>query len=285
MNNSQQEEDWDIVIDQGNGLLDLKLKQVWEYRDLLWLFVRRDFVSFYKQTILGPIWFFVQPIFTTVIYVFLFKNLANLSTDGLPGPLFYVIGITVWTYFSETLLKISGVLRDNAGIFGKVYFPRLIMPLSIVFSSLFKFAVQLLLLVLIMIYFAFNGGGYNVPWQVIFFPLLVLMIALQSLGLGMIVAALATKYRDLAMLLGFGLQLLMYATPIVYPLSSTSGTLKLIIASNPMTAVVESMRYCLLGKGTFEFALLSYSIIVTIIIFLVGIVFYNKAGKSFVDTV
>jgi lipopolysaccharide transport system permease protein len=285
MNNSQQEEDWDIVIDQGNGLLDLKLKQVWEYRDLLWLFVRRDFVSFYKQTILGPVWFFVQPIFTTVIYVFLFRNLAKLSTDGLPGPLFYVVGITVWSYFSETLLKISGVLRENAGIFGKVYFPRLIMPLSIVFSSLFKFGVQLLLLVLLMIYFAINGGGFNVPWQVIFFPLLVIMIALQSLGLGMIVAALAAKYRDLAMLLGFGLQLLMYATPIVYPLSSMNGTLKIVIASNPMTAVVESMRFCLLGKGTVELPVLVYSILMTIVLFILGIIIYNKAEKSFVDTV
>jgi lipopolysaccharide transport system permease protein len=283
--NSQQEGDWDIIIEQGKGLFDLKLKQVWEYRDLLWLFVRRDFVSFYKQTILGPIWFFVQPIFTTVIYVFLFRNLAKLSTDGLPGPLFYVVGITVWSYFSETLLKISGVLRENAGIFGKVYFPRLIMPLSIVFSSLFKFGVQLLLLVLLMIYFAINGGGFNVPWQVIFSPLLVIMIALQSLGLGMIVAALATKYRDLAMLLGFGLQLLMYATPVVYPLSSMSGTLKIVIASNPMTAVVESMRFCILGKGTVELPVLIYSILMTIVLFLIGIIIYNRAEKSFVDTV
>jgi len=282
---NQQQEDWDIIIDQGRGLFDLKFKQVWEYRDLLWLFVRRDFVSFYKQTILGPIWFFVQPIFTTVIYVFLFRNLAKLSTDGLPGPLFYVVGITVWSYFSETLLKISGVLRENAGIFGKVYFPRLIMPLSIVFSSLFKFGVQLLLLVMIMIYFTFNGGGFHVPWQVIFFPLLVIMVALQSLGLGMIVAALATKYRDLAMLLGFGLQLLMYATPVVYPLSSMSGTLKMVIASNPMTAVVESMRFCLLGKGTVELPVLVYSILITIILFVSGIIVYNKAEKSFVDTV
>jgi lipopolysaccharide transport system permease protein len=283
--NSQQEGNWDIIIEQGKGLFDLKLKQVWEYRDLLWLFVRRDFVSFYKQTILGPIWFFVQPIFTTVIYVFLFRNLAKLSTDGLPGPLFYVVGITVWSYFSETLLKISGVLRENAGIFGKVYFPRLIMPLSIVFSSLFKFGVQLLLLVLLMIYFTINGGGFNVPWQVIFFPLLVIMIALQSLGLGMIVAALATKYRDLAMLLGFGLQLLMYATPIVYPLSSMNGTLKIVIASNPMTAVVESMRFCLLGKGTVELPVLVYSILMTLVLFILGIIIYNKAEKSFVDTV
>jgi lipopolysaccharide transport system permease protein len=283
--NSQQEGNWDIIIEQGKGLFDLKLKQVWEYRDLLWLFVRRDFVSFYKQTILGPIWFFVQPIFTTVIYVFLFRNLAKLSTDGLPGPLFYVVGITVWSYFSETLLKISGVLRENAGIFVKVYFTRLIMPLSIVFSSLFKFGVQLLLLVLLMIYFTINGGGFNVPWQVIFFPLLVIMIALQSLGLGMIVAALATKYRDLAMLLGFGLQLLMYATPIVYPLSSMNGTLKIVIASNPMTAVVESMRFCLLGKGTVELPVLVYSILMTLVLFILGIIIYNKAEKSFVDTV
>ncbi len=278
-------EDWDIVIDQRNGLFDLKLKEVWRYRDLLWLFVRRDFVSFYKQTILGPVWFFIQPVFTTAIYIFLFRNLAKLSTDGIPGPLFYVLGIMVWSYFSESLLKVSNVLRDNAGIFGKVYFPRLIMPLSIVFSSLFKFGVQLLLLIITMIYFAFNGGGFHVGWNVVWFPFLVLIMAVQSVGLGMIVAALASKYRDMAMLLGFGLQLLMYAAPVIYPLSSMQGIWKLIISLNPMTTVLESIRLCLLGTGTVTSYGLIYTLVVTLVIALLGIVIFNRTEKNFVDTI
>ncbi|MBU0697439.1 MAG: ABC transporter permease [Bacteroidetes bacterium] len=280
-----EENDWDIVIEKKKSLLDLQLKQVWEYRDLLVLFVRRDFVSFYKQTILGPVWFFIQPVFTTIIYLFLFRNLAKLSTDEIPGPLFYISGITIWSYFSETLLKTSNVLRDNAGIFGKVYFPRLIMPLSIACSGLFKFGVQLSLLALIMLYYVLLGGGLDVPWQIVFFPFLVIIISLQALGIGMLVSALASKYRDLALLLGFGLQLLMFASPIVYPLSSLSGTFKILISVNPLTGIIETVRYCLFRHGTVDPIVLLYSIFFTIGSFLLGIIVYNRTERSFVDTV
>jgi lipopolysaccharide transport system permease protein len=279
------ENDWDIVIEKEKSLLDLQLKQVWEYRDLLVLFVRRDFVSFYKQTILGPVWFFIQPVFTTIIYLFLFGKLAKLSTDGIPGPLFYVSGITFWSYFSETLSKTSTVLRDNAGIFGKVYFPRLIMPLSIVFSGLFKLGIQLLLLISIMIYYAIGENTISFSWNIVFFPFLVIALAILSLGLGMLVSALATKYRDLAMLLGFGLQLLMFSSPIVYPLSSVTGTFKILISANPLTGLVEAFRYCLFGHGTVEPLVLIYSIVFTVFSFLLGIVVYNRTERSFVDTV
>lgn len=279
------EEDWDIVIEKEKSLLDLQLKQVWEYRDLLVLFVRRDFVSFYKQTIMGPVWFFIQPVFTTIIYLFLFSNLAKLSTDDIPGPLFYISGITIWSYFSETLFKTSTVLRDNAGIFGKVYFPRLIMPLSIVFSGLFKLGVQLLLLLSIMIYYAIGENTISFSWNIVFFPFLVIAVAILALGLGMLVSALATKYRDLAMLLGFGLQLLMFASPIVYPLSSLTGTFKILISANPLTGLVEAIRYCLFGHGTVEPLVLIYSILFTVLGFLLGIVVYNRTERSFVDTV
>jgi lipopolysaccharide transport system permease protein len=279
------EDEWDIVIEKEKSLLDLQLKQVWEYRDLLILFVRRDFVSFYKQTILGPVWFFIQPVFTTIIYLFLFSNLAKLSTDGIPGPLFYISGITIWSYFSETLFKTSTVLRDNAGIFGKVYFPRLIMPLSIVFSGLFKLGVQLLLLLSIMTYYAIGENTISFSWNIVFFPFLVIAVAILALGLGMLVSALATKYRDLAMLLGFGLQLLMFASPIVYPLSSLTGTFKILISANPLTGLVEAIRYCLFGHGTVEPLVLIYSIVFTVFGFLLGIVVYNRTERSFVDTV
>jgi lipopolysaccharide transport system permease protein len=279
------EDDWDIVIEKEKSLLDLQLKQVWEYRDLLVLFVRRDFVSFYKQTILGPVWFFIQPVLTTIIYLFLFSNLAKLSTDGIPGPLFYISGITIWSYFSETLFKTSTVLRDNAGIFGKVYFPRLIMPLSIVCSGLFKLGVQLLLLLSIMIYYAIGENKISFSWNIVFLPFLVIAVAILALGLGMLVSALATKYRDLAMLLGFGLQLLMFASPIVYPLSSLTGTFKILISANPLTGLVEAIRYCLFGHGTVEPLVLTYSIVFTVFGFLLGIVVYNRTERSFVDTV
>lgn len=282
---SSESEDWDIVIESKQNGLDLGIKEIWHYRDLLWLFILRDFVSFYKQTILGPIWFFIQPLFTTLIYIFLFRNLANLSTDGIPGPLFYIVGITVWSYFSETLSKVSNVLRDNAQIFGKVYFPRMIMPLSIVFSSLFKLGVQLLLLAVIMLYFIFVQDVITINYKIVYYPFLIVAVAMQAMGFGMIVAAFTSKYRDFAMLLAFGLQLLMYATPVIYPLSSITGVWKIILTLNPMTTIVECMRICLFGKGTVTSLSITYMIIVTLIIFTLGFVVFRKTEKNFVDTI
>ncbi len=281
----KQDEYWDTEISNKRVFFDFRFKQVWKYRDLLVLFVRRDFVSFYKQTILGPIWFFIQPIFTTIVYVFLFGTLASLSTDEIPAPLFYIAGITTWTYFSDCLIKTSTVFRDNAAIFGKVYFPRLIMPLSITISSLAKFFVQLLLLVIMIIFFSIKEDQNFVTINIVFFPALVLIMAALGMGLGLLVTAVSSKYRDIAMLLTFGIQLLMFATPIVYPLSSISGKLKLILQLNPMTTVVEMMRLGFLGKGTVDTFGIVYTILITILVLFFGVLVFNKVEKSFVDTI
>jgi len=271
-----------------NSLFDLKLRDTWAYRDLLWLLVRRDFVSFYKQTILGPLWFFIQPIFTTVIFTFIFGNLAGISTDDLPQPLFYMAGITAWNYFADCLTKTSTVFKDNANIFGKVYFPRLIMPLSIVVSNLVRFGVQMLLFFAFMAYYAFTGANFSPNEYMLLFPVIIILMAAQGLGLGMIISAMTTKYRDLAFLVTFGVQLLMYATTVIYPLSTAIKkypAYSWIIEYNPMTAIIETFRYGFLGKGSFSWSMLGYTSGVTFLILLFGIVIFNKVEKSFVDTV
>jgi len=218
---SRPEEHWDIEISPRHSLFDLRLKDTWHYRDLLLLLVRRDFVSFYKQTILGPLWFFIQPVITIVIYTLVFHNLAGIKTDTVPAPLFYLAGTVIWNYFSECLTKTSTVFKDNAAMLGKVYFPRLIMPLSIVFSNLIRFAVQFLLFIVLMLFFIFfRGADIHMTLYVLLFPLLILLIAAQGLGLGMIISAVTTKYRDLAFVVTFGVPLLMYTTPVIYLLST-----------------------------------------------------------------
>ncbi len=276
---------WDMVIEPHGNILDLKIKDVWHYRDLLWLLVRRDFVSFYKQTILGPIWFFIQPFFTTITYTFIFGNLAGISTEGIPKPLFYMAGITCWNYFAECLTKTSTVFKDNSLVFGKVYFPRLIMPLSIVLSNLVRFFVQMLLFVMMLIFFAIKGASFNLNLYALLFPVLVLEMALLGLGLGMIISAMTTKYRDLAFLVTFGVQLLMYATTVVYPLSAAPAKYKWIIALNPMTPIIEAFRYGFLGEGTFSWMSLGISGAVTILITIFGVVIFNKVERNFIDTV
>jgi lipopolysaccharide transport system permease protein len=281
-------QEWDLEIKPQDKLLNLHLKEVWQYRDLLGLLVRRDFVSFYKQTILGPLWFFIQPLFTTIIYTFVFGSLASISTDGLPQPLFYMAGITAWNYFSDCLNKTSTVFKDNANIFGKVYFPRLIMPLSIVVSNLVRFGVQLLLFVLLMAIYYFNGAHFTITSYILLFPVLILLMALQGLGLGMIISAMTTKYRDLAFLVTFGVQLLMYATTVIYPLSTAISKYPKyawIIECNPMTPIIEGFRLGFLGQGSFSWASLGYVSLVTLILTLIGLVIFNKVEKTFVDTV
>ena len=283
-----EEEKWDMVIAPQAHLFDLKLKEVWHYRDLLLLLVRRDFVSFYKQTILGPLWFFIQPLFTTIIYTFIFGNLAGISTEGLPAPLFYMAGITTWNYFSECLTKTSTVFRDNAGVFGKVYFPRLIMPLSIVISNLIRFGVQMLLFVIMMGYYATKGANFHINAYALLFPLLVLQMALLGLGAGMIISALTTKYRDLVFLVSFGIQLLMYTTTVVYPLSEAIKkypTYEWLFSLNPMTSIIETFRFGFLGQGTFSWASLGLSALITICITAAGILIFNKVERNFIDTV
>lgn len=287
----EESKDWDLVISGHTSLFDIKFQDIWRYRDLLFMFVKRDFVSFYKQTILGPIWFFIQPIFTTIVFTFVFGKLAGISTDGLPQQLFYLTGITSWNYFSDCLTKTSTVFKDNANIFGKVYFPRLIMPLSIVVSNLVRFGVQLLLLIFAMVYFWLNpvqNASFEVTTAVFIFPFLVILMALLGLGLGLIITAITTKYKDLTFLVTFGVQLLMYGTTVIYPLSEAKikfPAMAKFIELNPMTGIIEAFRYSLLGKGEFSINSIAYSTIVTIIVLFVGILIFNKTEKNFVDTI
>jgi lipopolysaccharide transport system permease protein len=277
--------DWDLVIEGSSSLFDLKFKDIWRYRDLLVMFVKRDFVSFYKQTILGPFWFFLQPLFTTIIFTFIFGKLAAISTDGLPQPLFYLAGITAWNYFADCLTKTSTVFKDNANIFGKVYFPRLILPLSIVASNLVRFGVQMLLFFGMMGYYYLQGSTFSPTWTMLMFPMWVLMMALLGLGLGLIITAMTTKYRDLTFLVTFGVQLFMYTTTVVYPLSAAPQKYKFLIELNPMTGIIEAFRYSFLGKGEFNVWSIGYSALITLIVLFFGIIIFNKTEKSFVDTV
>ncbi len=282
---NNKEENWDLIIEGKKSLFDLKFADVWRYRDLLLMFVKRDFVSFYKQTILGPLWFFIQPIFTTLVFTFVFGNLAKISTDGLPQALFYLSGITAWNYFSDCLTKTSTVFKDNANIFGKVYFPRLIMPLSIVVSNLVRFGVQLLLFLVVIVYFGLKGADFHFTWVIALFPVLVMLMALLGLGLGLIITAMTTKYRDLSFLVNFGVQLLMYGTTVIYPLSAAPEKYRKLIELNPMTGIIEAFRYAFLGKGYFTAWSLGYSAIFTAVVTMVGIIIFNKTERSFVDTI
>jgi lipopolysaccharide transport system permease protein len=286
--NEPAEEYWDIEIRPRNNLFSLGLKDVWHYRDLLVLLVRRDFVSFYKQTILGPIWFFVQPVITILIYNLVFNNLANIGTDTIPGPIFYLSGIILWNYFSDCLTKTSTVFRDNAALLGKVYFPRLIMPLSIVLSNLIRFAVQFVLFVILIFIYHFMGSPIRPNIHILLFPLLMVIIAALGLGLGMIVSAVTTKYRDLAFVVSFGVPLLMYTTSVIFPLSVAVHkypAYSWVIKFNPITSVIETFRYGFLNKGSFSWGLLGYSSLITMVILFTGIIIFNKVEKTFVDTV
>ena len=282
MNNQQT---WTEEIKSQNTLFSINFKEVWHYRDLLLMLVKRDYVTFYKQTILGPIWFFIQPLMTTVVYLVLFGQIAKLSTDGAPQIAFYLAGITIWNYFSEALTKTSTVFKDNASLFGKVYFPRLIMPLAIVCSGLMKFAIQFGLFIAVVLYFTFINPKIHPNLWVLITPFLVLLMATFALGLGMIFSSLTTKYKDLVFLLSFGIQLFMYATPVVYPTSAIPTKFAWLLHINPLTGIFECFRYAYLGTGSFQPIDLLLSTILIGILFFIGIVIYNKVEKSFMDTV
>jgi lipopolysaccharide transport system permease protein len=285
-NQQTEHEQWTEVIEPRNRLFDLRLKEVWRYRDLVAMFIRRDFVATYKQTILGPVWFFVQPLLTSITYIIIFSRVANLSTDGLPPMVFYLAGITIWNYFSDTLNKTATVFRDNANIFGKVYFPRLTMPVSIVISSLIRFSIQLSLFLAVWMFYLVKGGTAMEPnWYMLLVPFLVALMGLLSLGFGMIISALTTKYRDMIMLLTFGVQLLMYATPVIYPVSSIAEKYRWIIMANPVSSIVETFRFAFLGSGSFSWGSLLYSTLFTLVILFAGVIIFNKVEKSFTDTV
>jgi lipopolysaccharide transport system permease protein len=281
-----QEEQWDLIIRPKSKLLDVNLKEVWQYRDLMWMFIKRDFAAQYKQTILGPLWHFIQPLFTTLIFVVVFSQIAAISTDGLPPLLFYLSGITIWNYFSSCLIATSGTFVSNAYIFGKVYFPRLVMPISVVLSNMVKFGIQLLLLLGVMVWYAIDGVSFQLSTNLLYIPLLLLMMAGMGLGLGIIISSLTTKYRDFTVLVTFGVQLLMYATPVVYPMSVVENMqLKFWLSLNPLVPVIEAFRYALLGVGSFESMQLIYSAVFICIVLVLGLLMFGKVEKTFMDTV
>ena len=276
--------EWTNVISSDHSLFKLNLKEVWDYRDLVYMFVKRDFVSSFKQTILGPLWFFINPIFTTVVYLIVFGNIANLSTDGAPKILFYLAGVTLWNYFSSSLGGTSNVFVGNAGIFGKVYFPRLVMPITIVISNLMRFGVQFLLFLVVFFYYWYKGE-VTPNWWVLFTPIFILMMSLFALGVGMIFSSLTTKYRDLSMLLTFGISLYMYATPVIYPTSMLSAKIQPYAKYNPLTGIFEGFKYAWMGVGEFHPIMLVYSTIIILILLAIGTVIFNKVEKGFMDTV
>ena len=279
-------EHWDLILEPKAAFFDVQLKEVWKYRDVLWLFVKRDFSAQYKQTILGPLWHFIQPIFTTLVFLLVFGKIANISTDGIEPVLFYMSGITIWNYFSACLTATSNTFVANAGIFGKVYFPRLVIPLSTVLSNIVKFGIQFSLLLAAMIWFGLKHHHFyfGVSWLLI--PLLVLMMAGLGLGLGIIISSLTTKYRDFTVLISFAVQLLMYATPIAYPLSFLKNkSFAAWIAWNPLTPIVEAFRYALFGTGKVDTLGLLYSGVFIVVVLFLGIIIFRKVERTFMDTV
>lgn len=275
---------WTETIESSHSLLDLNLKEVWRYKDLVYMFVKRDFVSSFKQTILGPIWFFINPIFTTIVYLVVFGGIANISTDGAPKILFYLAGVTLWNYFSSCLNGTSSVFTSNAAIFGKVYFPRLVMPISIVFSNLMRFGVQMVLFLIAFLYYL-TKGEVQPNWWILATPFLILLMAMFALGVGMIFSSMTTKYRDLQMLLGFGVSLYMYATPVIYPVSALPKAIQPYAAWNPLTGIFECFKYGWLGVGEFNPTMLAISSLIILLLLAIGTITFNKVEKSFMDTV
>lgn len=277
---------WTTIIKPHNKLWEVDFKELWRYRDLFMMYVKRDIITMYKQTILGPLWFIIQPAITTIMYMVVFGGIAGISTDGLPQPLFYLAGICLWQYFADCLNKTSSTFISNQGIFGKVYFPRLVAPLSTIVSGLVKLGIQILLFVIVYIYFLAIGTPVEPNWALSLFPLLVIMIAGLALGFGIIISSLTTKYRDLTILFTFIVQLWMYGTPVIYPLSSIpEGKIKLLMQLNPVTPIVETFKYGTLGTGEFSWNMLGYSFCFMLVVLSIGIVLFNKVQRSFMDTV
>jgi len=278
-------EKWDMIISPQRNLFDLRLRELWHARDLIMLFVRRDFVAVYKQTILGPLWYLIQPLLTTIVFTVIFGNIAKLPTDGLPSFLFYMSGTVIFTYFSSSLSKTSDTFTSNAGMFGKVYFPRLAVPVSILISNLIAFAIQFLFFLAFMLFFVLRGTPLHPNWWILFTPVLLLMMAGLGLGFGIIVSSLTTKYRDLRFLVQFGVTLLQYITPVIYPLSAMSPKYQALIRLNPLTSVVEAFRFAYLGSGSVDLLQLGYSFAIMVVAIAVGAVIFNRVEATFMDTV
>ena len=282
---SRTDDEWDLIITPRKKWYDLQLRDVWRYRDLIMLFVRRDFVSRYKQTILGPTWLIIQPIMTSLVFTVIFGQIARLPTDGLPQILFYLSGTVLWHYFSNCLTGTSNTFIGNAGIFGKVYFPRLVMPISIVISNLITLAIQFFMFMAFWLFFFLRGSEVRFTWWALAFPLLILLMAGLGLGFGIIISSLTTKYRDLTYLVGFGVSLWMYVTPVIYPVSSIPERLRWIAQVNPITPIAETFRTGFLGAGNASWAGLAYSAAFMIVVMFIGVVIFNRVEKTFIDTV
>ena len=280
-------EHWTTEIRPKTSLLDVDFGEIWRYRDLCLLFVKRNIITQYKQTVLGPLWYLVQPVLTTAMYMIVFGGIAKISTDGLPQPLFYLAGICIWQYFADCLGRTSNTFVDNAGIFGKVYFPRLVVPLANVISNLVRFAIQLLLFFLVYAwYLLFTDAAVAPNLYALLLPVLVLILAALSLGFGILFSSMTTKYRDLQMLLSFFVSLWMYATPVIYPLSTiTNHKLRFLMQCNPVTGIVEFFKYGMLGVGCHEWWMLAYSAVFAVVLLAFGIIVFNKVQRSFMDTV
>jgi lipopolysaccharide transport system permease protein len=276
---------WDITIASARGRLSIDVKELWRYRDLLSMFVKKDIITVYKQTILGPIWFLLQPVFTTFIYVVIFGNVAKISTGSIPPVLFYLGSVTMWNYFSETLNVTSKTFSENASVFGKVYFPRLILPLSKVVSGLVKLMIQFGLFLVFWLYYLLVKHSITPNWYMLSFPLILLVLALLSLSFGIIITSLTTKYRDLTFLIAFGVQLMMYATPVIYPISIASPDKQFWLWLNPLTSLFEAFKFSFLGEGVFSLYWLGYSAAFTMVMLMIGVFIFNKVEKRFIDTV
>ena len=280
-----QDEIWTTIIKPKTGWFDINLKELVQYKDLIIMFVKRDFKTMYKQTILGPLWIIINPLLTTLMFTLVFGNIANISTDGMPQIVFYMLGTTVWTYFSSCLTKTSSTFTANAAIFGKVYFPRLVTPISTVISGLINFGVQFLMFLGFMAYFMIKGSPIEPNWWILITPLLLVQLAALALGFGIIISSMTTKYRDLAVLVTFGVQLWMYATPVVYPASQIGGKLKTLMMLNPVSPIVESFRYAFLGSGSIPWNYLGISVVTTLVVLFAGVVLFSRVEKTFMDTV
>ena len=282
------QDEWLYEISPKRGLFELNFKEIWQYRDLLMLWVKREITTVYKQTILGPLWFLIQPLFTSVIFTLIFNNIANIETGAVPSFLFNLAGITAWNYFKECLTGTSDTFKKNAAIFGKVYFPRVIMPLATTISNLLKFAIQIGILIIFYVFYVLNGRDISPNLNLLLFPLYVIMMALLGLGLGMSISAATTKYRDLTVLVGFGVSLLMYISAVPYPLSEIKikqPQYSWIVEYNPLTQIIEGFRYMILDTGTFTWFGFTYTLIISIVIFLIGLLIFNRTEKTFIDTV
>lgn len=282
------EKEWLFEITPKNKFFSLNLKEVWQYRDLLMLFVKRDVVTVYKQTVLGPLWYLIQPLFTSITFTIIFNTVAGIETGTIPPFLFNLAGITVWNYFTACLSGTSDTFKANASIFGKVYFPRIITPLSVVISNLIKFGIQFFIFVAFYLFFYFRGASLDLNVFVLFFPFLILLMGILGLGLGMLISSMVTKYRDLSYLIGFGVQLLMYLSAVMYPMALIQSKMPdyaWLVQYNPLAYIIEATRYMLLGVGSISVWGMVYTVCITIVVFLLGLLVFNKTEKSFIDTV